>query len=76
MPRDYLTARDLYGKLGWSRIECDKCGRSGRYNLRSFDPEKSLIELRETLIADCSRRIANKFDDQCGARFSDLPKIL
>jgi hypothetical protein len=32
MPRDgAIIFRDLVGKLAVLRIECDKCGRSGRY---------------------------------------------
>jgi hypothetical protein len=36
MPRDgSMTPRDLVGKLYVLRAECDKCGRRGRYSLRS-----------------------------------------
>jgi hypothetical protein len=35
MPRDgSLLPRDLDGKLGVVRVECSKCGRTGRYALR------------------------------------------
>jgi hypothetical protein len=34
MPRDgSLTPRDLVEKLDVLRVECDKCGRSGRYRV-------------------------------------------
>jgi hypothetical protein len=34
MPRDgAIIFRDLVGKLGVLRIECDKCGRRGQYPL-------------------------------------------
>jgi len=32
VPRDgYLTSADLIGKHSTLRVECPKCGRSGRY---------------------------------------------
>ena len=34
MPRDgAIIFRDLVGKLGVLSVECDKCGRRGRYHL-------------------------------------------
>jgi hypothetical protein len=34
MPRDgSLTPADLIGKLEVLRVECEKCGRSGRYRV-------------------------------------------
>ena len=34
MPHDgAIIFRDLVGKLGVLRIECDKCGRRGQYRL-------------------------------------------
>ena len=34
MPRDgSLTPADLVGKLTVLRVECEKCGRSGRYRV-------------------------------------------
>jgi hypothetical protein len=35
MPRDgAIIFRDLVGKLDVLNVECDKCGRRGRYHLR------------------------------------------
>jgi hypothetical protein len=37
MPRDgALTPRDLAGKLDVLGVECEKCGRSGRYRVTTL----------------------------------------
>jgi hypothetical protein len=33
MPREGAIIRDLIGKLDVLNVECDKCGRRGRYRL-------------------------------------------
>jgi hypothetical protein len=77
MPRNNaIIVADLVGKLAMLRFECAKCGRSGRYRLDKLAPNKSLIEFRLELTADCPRKIANKMTDQCGACCPDIPKVL
>lgn len=71
-----LIVSDLYGKLDMLRVECAKCERRGRYKVAKLPPGLKLTDWLAQLTADCPRRIANKFVDQCGACFPDLPKIL
>ena len=71
-----LIVSDLFGKLTMLRFACDKCGRAGRYRLDKLAPDKSLVEFRLELTADCPRRIANRMNDQCGAHCPDIPKVL
>ena len=77
MPRNNaIIASDLFGKLTMLRVECAKCERAGRYRLDKFAPDKSLIEFRLELTANCPRKIANKMTDQCGTSRPDIPMVL
>jgi hypothetical protein len=71
--------RDLVGRLSVLRLECPKCGRSGRYRLPKlldeFGGDHSLIDWREKMIADCPRRVAGRMTDQCGAGMPDLVEL-
>jgi hypothetical protein len=54
------------------RIVCTKCGRRGDYavsRLRECFGEMTLIQVRETLSADCRRRRTRNTTDYCGAVF-------
>ena len=80
MPRKgaYIL-HDLIGRLLVLRLECPKCGRSGRYRLSKLLDEcggdYSLIEWREKMTADCPRRVAGRMTDQCGAAMPDLVEL-
>lgn len=81
MPRDgSITPRDLIGKLDVLRVVCDKCGRSGRYRLdRLIGEHGADAKLTDWLVeisANCPKRLARKWRDQCGAECPDLPKVL
>ena len=73
--RGAVTFGDLVGKVELLRLECSKCGRSGRYRvarlMRECGPEATLTEWRERLTADCPRQARNAADP-CIARFPDL----
>lgn len=55
------------------RIDCPRCGRSGRYRLTSlvarFGGDAALPDVLAQL-AQCDRR--GSFSTPCGAKFSDL----
>lgn len=77
MPRDLATTfSDLIGKLDVLRIECPKCGRSGRYRLADlitrYGPNAKLFAFAADLAANCTRRHARSDNDPCGAIFPDL----
>jgi hypothetical protein len=81
MPRDgAIIFGDLIGKLDVLRVECEKCGRAGRYSVRQLIERKGrevkVIDWKDETTADCPRWIKANYSDQCGARCPDLPKVL
>jgi len=81
MPRERaIIFRDLVGKLGVLRIECDKCGRTGNYRLArliaKYGLDAKLFVWTDELTADCPRKQARSQIDQCGAICPDLPKVV
>jgi hypothetical protein len=81
MPRDdSLTPRDLVDKLDVLRVECDKCGRGGRYRLTTMAEtigwDGNLIDRLSHLTKDCPRKQSPGLSDPCGARYPDLPKVV
>jgi hypothetical protein len=74
------TFADLLGKLTAVRVECSKCGRSGRYPLHRLIDQHggngTIVEWLETLIADCPRKRAASVSDRCHANCPDLPRVL
>lgn len=77
--RDYITVGDIVGKLEWLRLECEKCGRCGAYNvqrlLEQHGPDYSLITFKDTITADCPRFQQGGWYDRCGCGAPDMPKI-
>jgi hypothetical protein len=81
MPRNgALIFSDIAGKLDLLRIECGKCGRTGQYHvgrlIAARGANASVIEWRLELTANCPRRVANNFNDQCAAVMPDLPRVV
>jgi hypothetical protein len=74
MPREgAIIFRDLIGKLEVLNIECDKCGRRGRYHLRRlierYGIDAKLFDWsRSRRIAHESRRITSTICAVRGAR--------
>jgi hypothetical protein len=62
------------------RIECAKCGRSGKYKLArliaTYGRDGKLFTWTGELTADCPRKLAGNTNDPCGAICPDLPKVL
>jgi hypothetical protein len=61
MPRDgSLTPRDLVEKLDMLRVECEKCGRSGRYRVLKLAEQigwdGKLTDWLYNITADCPRQ--------------------
>jgi len=81
MPRDgAIIFRDIVGKLDVLAVECDKCGRFGRYHLERlierYGIDAKLFDWSDEITADCPRRHSKNLHDQCGARCPDLSKVV
>jgi hypothetical protein len=78
MPRDgAIIFRDIVGKLDVLWIEC---GRFGQYRLdrliERYGIDAKLFDWSDEITADCPRKQAKNFYDQCGAKCPDLPKVV
>jgi len=81
MPRDgAIIFSDLIGKLEVLRVTCDKCGRDGQYPLAHLierhGQEGKVVDLLDTIAADCPKRKPANFNDRCAARCPDWSKVL
>jgi hypothetical protein len=81
MPREgAIIFRDLVGILDVLNVECDKCGRRGRYHLdrliERYGVDAKPFDWTDEIAADCPRKQAMSLNDICGARCPDLPKVL
>jgi hypothetical protein len=81
MPRDgAIIFRDIDGKLDVLKVECDKCGRFGRYHverlIERYGIDAKLFDWSDEITADCPRKQARNLNDQCGARCPDLPRVV
>jgi hypothetical protein len=81
MPRDgAIILGDLIGKLDVLRIDCAKCGRSGRYRLADlitrYGRDAKLFTFTAEITANCARKQARSDSDPCGAICPDLPKVV
>ena len=81
MPRDgAITFSDLVGKLDDLRVSCDKCGRSGRYQVQRLIKDRGrdgkIVDWLDEITADCPKKSAHNMSDRCGARCPDLPMVL
>ena len=81
MPREgAIIFRDLIGKLDVLNIECDKCGRKGRYHLHRlierYSIDAKLFDWSDEITADCPRKQAKNLNDICGVRCPDLSKVV
>jgi hypothetical protein len=75
MPREgAIIFRDLVGKLDVLNVECDKCGRFGRYHLdrliERYGIDAKFFDWSDEITAGCPRKQARNLNDQCGARCS------
>jgi predicted nucleic acid-binding Zn ribbon protein len=72
-----IIFRDLVGKLDVPNVECDKCGRRGRYHVHRLVERYGIdAKLFDWSDADCPRKQARSLNDQCGARCPDLPTVV
>jgi hypothetical protein len=81
MPREgAIIFRELVGKLNVLNIECEKCGRRGRYHLdrliERYGLDAKLFEWSDEITADCPRKQAMNLTDICGARCPDPSKVV
>jgi hypothetical protein len=81
MPRDgAITFSDLIGKLDDLRVSCEKCGRSGRYQvqrlIRDRGRDGKIVDWLDQITADCPKKATISWNDRCGARCPDLAKVM
>ena len=80
MARSYLVFGDIEGKLNMLRVECTRCPRKGRYNVRrlieKYGRQANMIKWNEQLNGDCPKRDASQLHDRCDLFCPDLPKVL
>ena len=81
MPRDgAIIFGDLIGKAALIRVTCDKCGREDNYPLRGLirvrGTDAKITDWLDEIIADCPKKSAHNWSDQCAARCPDLPRVL
>jgi hypothetical protein len=81
MPREgAIIFRDIVGKLDVLRIECDKCGRRGRYRVdrlvKKYGIDAKLFAWSDEVTTDCPRKIAKNLSDMCGPRCPALSKVV
>jgi hypothetical protein len=82
MPRDgSLTPRDLADKFDLLRVECEKCGRSGRYRVTTLAEQigwdgKLTDWLSDLTRGDCPRKQSIGLSEPFGARCPELPKLV
>jgi hypothetical protein len=81
MPRDgAIIFSDLTGKLEVLYVHCEKCTRAGRYRLHRLIEERGrnakLIDWLDEITADCPKKSAHNWNDQCAARCPDLARVL
>jgi hypothetical protein len=70
MPREgAIIVRDIVGKLAVPRIECNKCGRAGRYRvdwlIERYGIDAKLFEWSDEMTADLRRKQAANLNDIC-----------
>jgi hypothetical protein len=81
MPRDgAIIFSDLIGKLDVLRVRCEKCGRDSCYALNRLINKRGrdakIVDWLGEITADCPKKLAHNWSDQCGARCPDLPRAL
>ncbi len=65
MARNYFVFGDIEGKLDVLRVECTKCERKGRYNVRKYGRKGHMMKWKAQLNGDCQRRDAPQLHDRC-----------
>ena len=81
MPRDgAIIFSDLIGKLDVLRVTCAKSERAGRYRLQRLIEERGrdakIVDWLGKITADCPKKVARNWSDQCAARCPDLAAVL
>ena len=80
MARSYLVFGDIEGKLNMLRVECTRCPRKGRYNVRrlieKYGCNANMMKWKEQLNGDCPKQDAPRLNDRGDLICPDLPKVL
>jgi hypothetical protein len=69
--RDYLTLADL--RTPTLSIECEPCGRQGRYNVAKLIEQYGDVKLPDLrhVLADCPKATSASIHDRCKVRYGD-----
>jgi hypothetical protein len=75
-----IIFRDIVGKFDVLNVECDKCGRRGRYHvdrlIMRYGLDAKLFDWSDEITANCPRRHSGNLYDRCAARCPDLSKVV
>jgi hypothetical protein len=74
-----ITFSDLVGRLKVLRVDCDHCGRHGRYLVDKLvydhGPDAKLIEWFSDLTKDCPQKFEQGVVRACDAVMPDLARL-
>ncbi|HWE75048.1 MAG TPA: hypothetical protein VG328_17945 [Stellaceae bacterium] len=77
-----LTLADIATKLPVLRVECNRCGRAGRYHtaklIERFGPDATVEPLQKEITQDCPRRDWDRtkhIGTGCAPLFPDLTTV-
>jgi len=77
--RGAVTLGDLRGRLAMLSVECEKCGRAGRYRLAGLiaahGEDTSLPDLASSLAKSCEQPSSSGSLSYCPIRFPDLADL-
>lgn len=77
--RGAVTLGDLRGRLAVLSVECEKCGRTGRYRLagliEAHGKDTSLPDLASFLAKRCEQPSSSPSLGHCPIRFPDLANL-
>jgi hypothetical protein len=73
--RDYLTLADLLTET--LSIECEPCGRRGRYNVAKLMEQYGDVKLPDLrrILANCPKAQSQSIHDRCQVRYGEDSRL-
>jgi hypothetical protein len=73
--RDYLTLADLLTET--RSIECEPCGRRGRYNVAKLMEQYGDVKLPDLrhILANCPKAQSQSIHDRCRVRYGEDSRL-